>query len=246
MDLLLNQEHRKAPTELYYYGPALHTEESRRKMQHLLRNALPSNSPVYVEVHHDLLGAARAAWGKQTGIVGILGTGSNCAKWSGSQITLQAGGHGYLLGDDGSGADLGRHFISALLHDEVPSEITGAFWTWIRAQHYFSPPLKTALDIRRLVYTSPTPSKSLAAFAPFLSTCISHEWIAGLVRQRLRSFVRRTWARWPSPRRIKYVGGIAQAFTKLLREITEEHEGEWHGVVENVAYNLLHYHVYGR
>lgn len=226
--------------ELYYYGPALHRIESQHQMHALLVEAfgLP---PEKVFVYHDLLGAARAALGDIPGIVCILGTGSNCAFWNGEAIVRQAGGHGYLLGDEGSGADLGRTFLSALLHEEVPLDVAAAFW-----QKNPFPAAATPLELRRLVYEAKRPSAVLAQLAPFLSAMQGHPWVAALVRGRLRAFIQRTWTRWESAYRhkhpIRYVGGIAGAFASLLQEETIRHGGRFGGVIPHVAQALAAFH----
>lgn len=225
-------------TEIHYYGPALHRAVTREKLRTLLIEiaGLPRER---VYVYHDLLGAARAAWGKSPGIVCILGTGSNCAAWDGENITRQAGGHGYLLGDEGSGADLGRSFLSALLYDEVPTEVQEAFWRW----NPFSN-VQNALDLRSAVYASPRPSAFLAQLAPFLSEQVQHPWVQALVRQRFQAFIQRTWGRWHPEGHIRYVGGIARAFEALLREETLRHGGRWAGTVPSVAQALAEYHAH--
>lgn len=228
------------PTELYYYGPALHADESRRHMKELLYSLTGPNTRV--EVYHDLLGAARAAWQTHEGIVCILGTGSNCAYWDGFQITRQAGGHGYLLGDEGSGADLGRHFLSAWLHGEVPSDLIKAF----KEQQPLSWPIESLapLTLRNFVYHSPDKSAVLGRFARFLANHQSHPWVAALVRSRFAAFIERTWGRWPDlpERKVRYIGGVAGNFESLLREVTEAYGGQWEGVVVSVVGALLGYH----
>ncbi|MCS7297662.1 MAG: hypothetical protein RMK19_00990 [Bacteroidia bacterium] len=222
--------------QLHYYGPALHQPKSREFMRRLLSEAFGISVDA-ISVYHDLIGAARAAWGTQKGIVGILGTGSNCALWDGTHIQKQAGGHGYLLGDEGGGADLGRNFLSALLHGEVPAEVEAAFW-----QENPYPEAQTPLELRSLTYRTQRPSAFLGGFAPFLSRWQQHPWVEALVRERIRRFIQRTWYSWRQEAAIRYVGGVAQAFQKLVQEETERIGGIWAGVVPNVGVALLTYH----
>ncbi|MCX8111636.1 MAG: hypothetical protein N3E49_00340 [Bacteroidia bacterium] len=223
--------------EIHYYGPALHSEAARSSIQVLLIKAfqLP---PDRVFVYHDLLGAARAAWGAHSGVVAILGTGSNCALWEGQTIQKQAGGHGYLLGDEGSGADIGRCFLSALLHGEVPRDIETDFW---RENPY--PEASAPLELRRLAYRSQRPSAFFAKFSYFLHSWKAHPWVVALVKGRFAAFIQRTWAIWGVQRPIRYVGGVACAFSDVLREVTEAYGGRWEGVVSSVIHSLLRYHV---
>lgn len=219
------------PKTLYYYGPALHNAENQTTIRLVLQESFPEIGEIVVA--HDLIGAARAAWGRERGIVCILGTGSNCALYDGEQIVQQRGGHGYLLGDEGSGADLGKHLLSALLHEELPEDLLAAF----RAQYPQSP-----IDLRKEVYRAARPSAFLAGFAFFLSAQQGHPWVRALVRSRLEAFVQRTWKRWEPAEPIRYVGGVAAAFAPLLAEVTQAANGIWAGVVHDPAEKLLQFH----
>ncbi len=219
------------PETLYYYGPALHNTENQTTIRFVLQETFPEIEEIFVA--HDLIGAARAAWGRGRGIVCILGTGSNCALYDGERIVRQRGGHGYLLGDEGSGADLGKQLLSALLHEELPDDLLEAF----RAQYSQSP-----LDLRREVYLAARPSAFLAGFAFFLSAQQGHLWVRGLVRSRLEAFVQRTWKRWGPTEPIRYVGGVAVAFAPLVEEVTRAAGGIWAGIVSDPAEKLLQFH----
>ncbi|MCX7607276.1 MAG: hypothetical protein N2170_08465 [Bacteroidia bacterium] len=244
---LLEKEGEAAPTEIYYYGPALHSESLQSQMRLLLEEIFSGKSKksLHIEVYHDLMGAARAAWPTGEGIVAILGTGSNCAFWDGKTVVRQAGGHGYLLGDEGSGADIGRHFLSAFLHGEVPSEIQRDFREGVPIKGVYHvhglPP--SPRELRSVVYRSEHPSRLLASMTYFLVRHLGHPWVDALIRSRFEAFAQRTWSRWPAPRRIRYVGGVAQVFKNLLQEVTQAYGGEWEGDVPQVAETLLRYHV---
>lgn len=226
------------PEKVYYYGPALHAPEARLQVRNLLAQAL-GLSEGQVEVYHDLLGAARAAWGTAAGLVGILGTGANCAFWDGKALIWQRGGHGYLLSDEGSGADLGRQFVGALLHDEVPTTLARAFWAEGRVGEIS---LADPLALRKAIYNAAQPSRLLAAVVPFLHKHVAHPWVEALVRERFSAYVRRTWLVWRGPKRIRYVGGVARAFAPILAEVTQAYSGQWEGVVPSVIEALAEYH----
>lgn len=219
------------PKMLYYYGPALHNTENQTAIRLVLQETFPEIGEIFVA--HDLIGAARAAWGRERGIVCILGTGSNCALYDGERIVWQRGGHGYLLGDEGSGADLGKQLLSALLHEELPDDLLEAF----RMRYPQSP-----IDLRKEVYLAARPSAYLAGFAFFLSAHQGHLWVRELVRSRLEAFVRRTWKRWEPTEPIRYVGGIATVFAPLVEEVTRAGGGIWAGVVSDPAEKLLQFH----
>ncbi|MFR8224704.1 MAG: hypothetical protein ACLU9X_09400 [Alistipes shahii] len=60
-----------------------------------------------ITVESDLLGAVRALWGRGEGIACILGTGSNSCLCRDGEILKNVPPLGYVLGDEGSGADAG-------------------------------------------------------------------------------------------------------------------------------------------
>ncbi len=65
----------------------------------------------------DAVTAARGALGAADGIVAALGTGSVFARQQGGRVR-QFGGRGFVLGDEGSGAVLGRTLLSRALRAE--------------------------------------------------------------------------------------------------------------------------------
>ena len=57
------------------------------------------------------MAAARALWFDEPGIVAILGTGSNSCVYDGINIIEAVPSLGYILGDEGSGAYLGKKLL---------------------------------------------------------------------------------------------------------------------------------------
>ena len=82
---------------------------------------------IHCEVHSDMVGAARALCGQQAGIVCILGTGSNSCYYDGQQVTRHTPALGYVLGDEGSGAYLGRQLLNGVLKELLPPHICITF-----------------------------------------------------------------------------------------------------------------------
>ena len=109
-------EIKESVTEVYFYAAGCSSQKNRTVIQEPL-NTFFCNSKV--EVQHDMLAAARATCGKEKGIVGILGTGSNSCLYDGEKITENIRALGFILGDYGSGADIGKNFIKAFLANEV-------------------------------------------------------------------------------------------------------------------------------
>lgn len=70
-----------------------------------------------MQIVNDAVTAARGALGLQDGILAAIGTGSVFAVQRGGDLR-QVGGRGFLMGDEGSGAVLGRALLSLAMRAE--------------------------------------------------------------------------------------------------------------------------------
>ena len=138
-----------------------------------------------VNVLSDILGAARAVCGSESGIVGILGTGSNSCFYDGETIVKQGLGGGYVLGDEGSGAWFGKRLLSDFIRDLLPEEMAEA----LQREH--------SLDYQTIVenvYRAEAPSRYLASFFPFLlkwAKPVTEGYAAALLREGIGEFLDR-------------------------------------------------------
>lgn len=144
--------------QIYYYGTGCSQQAGCTIVRQKLRAFWPECKEV--AVNSDLLAASRACWQKQDGIACILGTGSNAAWYDGAKIRQKRGGIGYVLGDEGSGADLGKQLLVAFLNEQLPDNLMQ-----ILRQDYA---LDRAVIIER-TYKDANPSRFLAHFAPLVS-----------------------------------------------------------------------------
>ncbi len=147
------------PLSINFYGAGCTAEQSPR-VQSALRNAFPSASAI--EVQSDMLGAARSLCGHRPGIVAILGTGSNSCLYDGTRIVRNVSPLGFILGDEGSGAYIGRRLVGDVLKQQLPTDICQAF---------LSETNLTAPEIIRRTYREPMPNRFLASLSPF---CARH------------------------------------------------------------------------
>src|SRR4051812_46609260 len=99
---------------------ALGASENRTMFRQAIKNVFPESA---IEVEHDLTGAARALCGNRKGIVVILGTGSNSGYYNGKKIIRNSPGLGYVLGDEGSGAYLGKKVLQHYLYKTFDDEL---------------------------------------------------------------------------------------------------------------------------
>ncbi len=147
----------KKVVEVYFYGSGCASENK----QQVLQSALDAFfMHAQVEVHSDLLGAAKALFGNQKGIVCIFGTGSSSCVYDGNAIIERMPSLGYVLGDEGSGAVIGKMLLSKYLNNELPQPLHDAF------QQAYPMNMSEILD---KIYHKPFPNKFLASFTYFVA-----------------------------------------------------------------------------
>ncbi len=185
--------------------------------QAVIREALEALFPTtHIAVEHDLLAAARALFGRQEGIACILGTGSNSCVYDGENITESLFSLGYMFGDEGSGAHLGKTYIAEHLKDRVPHEIGEAF----TRQYGLSKE-----DILTHVYKKPEPNRFLASFTHFLRLHVEHPYIRSLVSGCFDAFFREQISRYTHTRdkTLGCIGSVAYHFSELFMESSRKH-----------------------
>lgn len=193
------------PDRLIFYGTGLSRPEKRIQLQSLFHPHLPGTP---CAVYDDLEAAARAS-GRAEGIACILGTGSNASYHKDYQVCERQGGLGYILGDEGSGMDLGKHLLQAMIKDQWP----GLLLAKLEERMGMS-----AREKNLQVLRSPQPQRELAALAPVLAEFQEQPEIASLIGQRFAAFLEESVMRLPRPEAfpIDFVGGIAHHFQALL------------------------------
>ena len=184
-----------------------------------------------VSVESDLTGAARALWGRGEGVACILGTGSNSCLCRGGEIVRQVPPLGYILGDEGSGAVLGRNLVNGIFKEHIP----------LREEFLQATGLSYEEIVRR-VYNEPFANRFLASFAPFILAHIDTPEVREMVLRSFRDFAERNLSRYPKGLPVSFVGGIAAHFEAPLREALRTAGYEVHDIIESPAEGLLKYH----
>ncbi len=200
--------------EIFFYGTGCSSSVNKD----IVKNALNALFPeARYEVEHDLLGAARALRGRKKGMVGILGTGSNSCVYDGVNIIDNIFSVGYMFGDEGSGAYLGKKYITDHLKNKVPNEIFRSF-----AQTYgFS-----NVDILTHVYKKPNPNRFLASFAVFLKKHIDHPYVVELVEEAFMHYFREQIMCYENYRVLpfSFLGSVGCNFLKQLQNAAQRSE----------------------
>ena len=214
-----------------FYGSGCANDTACNRIKEALTKVLDTKD---VTIHSDLLGAARALCGHQEGIACVLGTGSNSCLYNGKEIIANTPPLGYILGDEGSSAVLGRHLVGNCLKNQLPEALRDEFLTEYQL---------TQEIILEKVYRQPLANRFLASLTPFLS---KHKEVPEIHNLLVDSFVdffvrnvkqyRRPWLP------IHFVGSIANAFSSELKEAAESLGMELGTIMRSPMEGLIKYH----
>lgn len=219
--------------EVHFYGAGC-TKEKQPIVERALRANLTINGEC--EVASDMLGAARGICGHKPGIACILGTGSNSCSYDGKNLVKNVSPLGFILGDEGSGAVLGKLLVGDVLKNQMPEAITKRFFEKYKL---------ISAEIIDRVYRQPKPNTFLASFVPFLEENIDEPKIYNLVKESFRSFLRRNvmqydgWQTLP----IGFNGSIAKIYKKPLLEALEEEGMHLGRIIQAPMEAMVEYHV---
>jgi N-acetylglucosamine kinase-like BadF-type ATPase len=219
-------------SDIFYYGTGCANPTNAKSVHRAILNVFPGSK---AEVTHDLMAAARALCGKAKGIACILGTGSNSCYYDGKKIVKNSPGLGYVLGDEGSGAFLGKKVIQYYLYGTFDDELRGRFDATYTT---------TAAEILENVYKKPLPNRYLAGFTRFLAENRGHYMIENIIEDGLNDFFfyhlckyRETWT---LP--VNFTGGVAFGFKDVLQQLCNSYEFELGKVMKNPMEGLVEYH----
>lgn len=201
---------KKKLEQVYYYGAGCSSEEKKK----IIRASLVAQFKTPVQVESDLLAAARGLFLREAGIACILGTGSNSCFYDGATILKNVRSGGYILGDEGSGAAMGRVFMSDVLKGIAPAELTEDFFDKFRI---------TSDDIMDLVYNRPFPNRFLATVAYFLADHQESDYACQVIRDNLQKFFARNICQYDySNYSIRFVGSWAHHCADFLYDVAQE------------------------
>ncbi len=200
---------------IYYYGAGCIGGETNERIINAIRR-LTNVADMHIEVYSDMLGAARALFGSESGVACILGTGCNSCLYDGKEIVGNVRPLGYILGDEGSGADIGKHIVADALKGMWPADLTESFYRFADADYQ---------AIIRRIYSEPRANAYLASFTRFAAEHIERNEIEQIVKSRFRAFAERNIKLYPKEvvaGNVGFVGGVAANFEKQLREACKE------------------------
>ncbi len=195
------------PQTIRFYGAGVRPEQEER-MERLLAQVFPKATSI--EAKSDMLGAARALCGKEEGLACILGTGANSCLFDGEHIIQNTPPLGYILGDEGSGAVMGRMFLNALYKNRLYEGAKEEFEQFLK--------LNMANVIER-VYRQPMANRWLASLCPYIRQHLDQPSVQEVVVQNFRLFIRHNLAPYRRPHLpINAVGSVAHFFRPQLEQ----------------------------
>lgn len=229
----INKIISKNQLNIYFYGAGCSVEEQKNVIRGALKKCFPN---AVIEVEHDLLAAARALCGKEEGIAAILGTGSNSCYYDGENIVENIISLGYVLGDEGSGAHLGKTFISAYLNKELPENI----------RENFEARFKTNKDeILEAVYRKPFPNRYLASFSKFIFQNSKEIYLMNLVSDCLEQFLEKHICKYEKYQELPLncVGSVAFYYADILRKLAAKKNIKIGKIIASPIAALTLYHL---
>jgi glucosamine kinase len=224
---------KTSPGTIFFYGAGCSAESKKLLVQEALSAVFPAMT---ITIETDLLGAARSVCGHHPGIAAILGTGMNSCIYDGRHITENRTSLGFILGDEGSGAHIGKTFIAAFLNDELPATIASRF-----TERY-----KLSKDeIINSVYKKPMPNRFLASFSKFVYQNLKEQYMIDVVSKCFHEFLDMHICKYSSHKDLKLncAGSVAFYFSDILRSVAESRGINIDTIVETPIAGLTLFHL---
>lgn len=196
-------------SKIHFYGSGCIAENTP-----IVKSAIFKIFPIEtIEVYSDLIAAAHSLCGHKPGIACILGTGSNSCEWDGNRIINQISPLGFILGDEGSGAYIGKKLIG----DALKNQLTPGLKELLLDEYELTPSI-----IIDKVYRQPFPSRFLASLSPFISKHLDDESIRQIVINSFNDFFKRNIMQYNfSEKSVNFVGSIAWYYSDILKETAQ-------------------------
>lgn len=233
----LNQELTGIETrsfkKIFFYGTGCNGEARYRTVRMALEKFFDAGE---ISTASDLLGAARSLCQDEPGIACIMGTGSNSCYYDGTQIVANVAPLGYILGDEGGAAVIGRKLVSAVLKKQVPQSVIDLFFDSYKM---------TQAEILENVYMKPFPNRFLGQFSRFIHTNLSVPELREIITSSFEEFIKRNIMQYPEALKfpVHFTGSIAFHFSGLLIETLRKSNLMPGRITLAPMENLIQYHM---
>lgn len=217
---------------LHFYGAGCGNEKECNRIIKQLRDIGYFGE---LHIHSDMMGAARSLLGHKSGIACIIGTGSNSCLYDGEKIVDNVPAMGYILGDEGSGAAIGKRFLRKLIRGDLPGAVT---------EKFFASTGWKVSDIYEKVYREPRANQYLASFASFVHENINCPQVRSVVEDEFDIFFRNIICRYKNADKlpISCIGSVAYYFDQSLRAAASRHNMVIDRIERSPVQGLLKFH----
>jgi N-acetylglucosamine kinase-like BadF-type ATPase len=218
--------------EVHFYGTGLGNPNNAVIISKALKKLFKG---AVLKVNTDLLAAARALCGNEKGIACILGTGANSCYYNGKKVVKNNASIGFILGDEGSGAYLGKKVVQYFLYETFDEDLHSRFNARFGTNK---------VEILENVYKQPLPNRYLASFTIFLAENRGHYMVENIIEDGLNDFffnhLYKYRESWTTP--INFIGSVAFGFKDVLQDLCNSYELELGRVLKNPMEGLVKYH----
>ena len=216
---------------VYFYGAGCTPEKAP-----VLRRAIADSLPVIgnIKANSDMLAAARGLCGHEPGIACIMGTGSNSCYYDGKHIGANVSPLGFILGDEGSGACLGKLLVGDILKNQMTPKLKEKFLKQFNLE---------PADIIDRVYRKPFPNRFLASLSPFLAQNLDEPCVRTLVLNSFKAFLKRNVMQYDYQHsKVHFIGSVAFHYKEVLTEAAQEMGVQIGTILQSPMEGLISYH----
>ena len=231
-EILLPQINDHRVNKIFFYGAGVSSVKNQLTIKSAFLEFFPE---AHIEIGWDLLAAARALCGHEPGIACIMGTGSNSCLYDGEKITDNVANLGWILADEGSGANIGRKFLVDYLRNKLPEKLA--------AQFHQRFPLSREEFLEK-VYQQEKPSAFLASFAKFIFQHLKEPYCYKLIYDSFAEFYENNVMKYENYQNLKvhFTGSIAFYFSNVLRQVANDKGITVKNILEGPIAGLTLYH----
>ena len=222
------------PEVIHFYGAGCKGKENIRLIREQLKSLWPKAE---LHINHDLLAAAKSTLGDKEGVAAIIGTGSSAGYFDGEKICQQKPALGYILGDEGSGAWIGKKLLKDYCYGHLPEEVKNTITPLL--------PERAVEPLINKVYKEAYPNRFLASLASGLGSIQDHPYAKGLIRKGFNSFMEIHIAGQEESKTapLAFTGSVAYHFAKHLKAVAHD-LGFTHITIQKAPLEgLIQYHL---
>jgi glucosamine kinase len=218
--------------KVFFYGAGTSSDANKEIVQIGLQNIFVNANLV---VDHDLLAACYATYMGKPAMVCILGTGSNSCYFDGKEMREETKSLAYILGDEGSGNDLGKRVLRAYFTKKMPPHLANAF------DHYY----KLSIDeLNKNVYQNKFANAYLASFNKFVLEHKDDPYIQRIIYDAMKSFIEYQILPYEEARfsELNFIGSIAHIYEPIIRSVAADYHLTVGHIIRKPIDNVVEYH----